>query len=242
MLSFVIPLLLLALWFVTSASESVSPLLLPDPLQVLQTFVVLIENGQLAQHVGASALRATVGFALAGVTGILLGLCASNRRLESIVRFPLEALRLTPPLSLVPLLILWFGINEAPKVAVVFLSGFFPVYLNTVTAVRNVDPKLLDVAVVLNFSRGETLSKVLLPSALPGVLAGLRLGFGYCWRALVGAELVAASSGLGFMISEAGEMVKTDVVFVGILTIVVLGVLMDAMLSAAVYRTRRGLS
>ena len=147
-----------------------------------------------------------------------------------------EALRVTPPLSLVPLLILWLGIDEAPKIAIVFLSSFFPIYLNTVTALRSTDPKLIEVARLLHFTPREMFFKLRLPSALPGLLTGIRLGFGYSWRALVGAELVAASSGLGFLISESAEFAKTDGVFVGIFTIALLGVAADALLRRLIER------
>ena len=116
------------------------------------------------------------------------------------------------------------------------MSSFFPIYLNTLSALRGVDPKLQEVAKVLRFDRYETMRNLTLPAAMPGILTGLRLGFGYSWRALVGAELVAASSGLGFMISEAGEFVQTDIVFVGIFTIAILGILADMILSHLVAR------
>jgi ABC-type anion transport system duplicated permease subunit len=128
------------------------------------------------------------------------------------------------------LLILWLGIDEAPKIAIVFLTSFFPIYMNTLTAVRGVDPRLHEVALVLRFTVMERFRLLTLPAALPGIFTGLRLGFGYSWRALVGAELIAASSGLGFLISESAEFARTETVFVGILTIAVLGVLMDALL------------
>ena len=143
---------------------------------------------------------------------------------------------MTPPLALIPLLILWLGIEEAPKIAIVFLSSFFPIYLNSLTAIESVELKLKEVAKTLHFSSWETFRLLTIPAALPGILTGLRVGFGYSWRALVGAELIAASSGLGFMISEASEFSKTSVVFVGIFSIIVIGVCMDRLLSWAINR------
>ena len=141
--------------------------------------------------------------------------------------------RLGLPLSLIPLLILWLGIDEAPKIAIVFLASFFPIYMNVVTAVKAVDPKLEEAAKLLRFTKSERLRYLTLPSSLPGILTGLRLGFGYSWRALVAAELIAASSGLGFLISDSAEFAKTDTVFVGIITIAVVGVIADRVLYAA---------
>ena len=226
------PAVVLALWWWTSASLSVPAILLPSPEAVLQAALAMTKSGELARHIAVSASRVVTGFAASAAAGVALGLLfARAPKVRQCLQLVVDALRVTPPLALIPLLILWLGIEEAPKVAVVILSGFFPIYLNTFTAVAGVDPRLKEVAESLRFTRSESFRLLVWPAALPGILTGLRLGFGYCWRALVGAELIAASSGLGFMISEAGEYVKTDCVFVGIITIVVLGIAADALLS-----------
>lgn len=228
----VCPVLLLAAWSAASFFGAAPAVLLPSPLDVLRTFGRLIASGELFTHTLASAFRSMTGFVLASATGICLGLLFSRfPKAEQTVHLVFEAFRVTPPLALIPLLILWLGINEAPKIAIVFLSGFFPIYLNTLTAFSNVDRKLLEVGASLDFSPAEVFRLILLPAAMPGILTGLRLGFGYSWRALVGAELVAASSGLGFLINESGEYLKTDSVFVGIITIAVLGILADRLLA-----------
>ena len=227
----ILPAAVLALWCIASHTGRIPTLLLPAPEAVAGAFVSLIASGELFHHIGASAMRSLSGFALAASLGILIGLVnARSDRARRTGHILLEALRVTPPLSVIPLLILWLGIDEAPKIAIVFLTSFFPIYMNTLTAVRGVDPKLEEVARVLRFTSGERFRLLTLPAALPGIFTGLRLGFGYSWRALVGAELIAASSGLGFLISESAEFAKTETVFVGILTIALLGVLMDAVL------------
>lgn len=232
-----IPAALFILWLYTTTEGFVAPILLPSPASVAARFAGLIGNGELLHHIGASAFRTMTGFLLAASLGISLGvLCAKSPKASRLTRFLIEALRVTPPLSLIPLLILWLGIEEAPKIAIVFLSGFFPIYMNAATAVAGVDPKLIEAARTLKFTGRELFFKLTLPAALPGIVTGLRLGFGYCWRALVGAELIAASSGLGFLISESGEFAKTDAVFVGIITIVVLGIAADALLRALLKR------
>ncbi len=226
------PLVLLALWTAVTASDAVPAILLPSPAAVAAAFAALLQSGDLAAHVLASGGRALTGFALAGVSGVALGLWFSRApRAEQGAHVLLECLRVTPPLAMIPLLILWLGIGEAPKIAIVFLSGFFPIYLNTLTAFRSVDPRLLEVGASLDFSREETFRLIMLPAAMPDILTGLRLGFGYSWRALVGAELIAASSGLGYLINESGEYLKTDCVFAGIITIAVLGIAADWALS-----------
>lgn len=226
-----LPLTLLTLWVLSSWFQWAPTLLLPAPWTVVTTGIDLIFSSNLWHHVLASGLRTVAGFSMAALSGFSLAfLFAQNSKAHASGHFLIEALRVTPPLSIIPLMILWLGIGEGPKIAIVFLSSFFPIYLNTLAALNGIDPKLKEVAKVLGFDRLETLNNLTLPAALPGILTGLRLGFGYSWRALVGAELVAADSGLGFMISEAGEFVQTDIVFVGILTIVVLGIAADTLL------------
>lgn len=237
-----LPALIVVLWWAVAHSGSVAEVLLPAPERVLRTAFEMASDGTLAGHIAISAQRVLTGFALATAVGVGLGLTLSRApRLRESLQWSIDALRMTPPLALIPLLILWLGIEEAPKVAVVFLSGFFPIYLNTLTAFASVDPKLVELAKSLHFSRKEMFTLLLWPAALPGIVTGLRLGFGYCWRALVGAELIAAASGLGFMISESGEFLKTDCVFVGIFTIVVLGIAADALLKRLLWlgRARR---
>lgn len=230
-----VPLLTLAVWYGVTRFGSIPPILLPSPEAVWNAFCRSASDGTLVHNILASAGRSMIGFGLSAFLGILLGVsfacCSCLHRLGYVA---VETIRVTPPLALIPLLILWLGIDEAPKIAIVFLSSFFPVYMNAFTAVRTIDPKLEELAKLLHFSSLEKFRYLIFPGALPGVLTGLRLGFGYSWRALVGAELIAASSGLGFLISESAEFAKTDMVFVGIITIAVLGIAADNLLQGAV--------
>ena len=128
----------------------------------------------------------------------------------------LEVFRHVPPLSLIPLLILWFGIGELPKTIIIVLASFFPMYLNMDDGFRRCDRKLLEVGRMLGFSPWQSLWKIRLPSALPGILTGLRVGMGYSLRAIIGAEMIAADSGLGYLILDAQAMSRSDKVFIGI--------------------------
>lgn len=128
---------------------------------------------------------------------------------------------------MVPLLILWFGIGEGSKLALIVLACFFPIFLNTLNGLQQVDHRLLEMGETLELSRKEQTLHILFPEALPSMLTGLRLGFGYSWRALIGAEMIAASSGLGYLILDAELLARTDKVFIGILSIGSLGLLMD---------------
>ncbi len=233
----IVPIAILFVWALCARYSDISPILLPAPESVVSTFTELLASGDLTEHIVSSAKRTLSGFALSSFIGISLALLFSQSPLaKNLGYFVVEAARVTPPLALIPLLILWLGIEEAPKVAIVFLSSFFPIYLNALTAIESVEQKLKEVAKTLHFSAWETFRLLTLPAALPGILTGLRVGFGYSWRALVGAELIAASSGLGFMISEASEFSKTSVVFVGIFSIIVIGVFMDWLLSWLIKR------
>ena len=233
----IVPIAILFVWALCARYSDISPILLPAPESVVSTFTELLASGDLTEHIVSSAKRTLSGFALSSLIGISLALLFSQSPLaKNLGYFVVEAARVTPPLALIPLLILWLGIEEAPKVAIVFLSSFFPIYLNALTAIESVEQKLKEVAKTLHFSAWETFCLLTLPAALPGILTGLRVGFGYSWRALVGAELIAASSGLGFMISEASEFSKTSVVFVGIFSIIVIGVFMDWLLSWLIKR------
>jgi ABC-type nitrate/sulfonate/bicarbonate transport system permease component len=149
------------------------------------------------------------------------------RSLERLLRFPLNFLRATPPLALLPLLVLWFGIGETAKWVVILLASFFPILLNTIAGLRSVPPHLLEMARTLDLTPLERVRFVTVPSALPIFVAGLRLAFGNCWRALVGAELIATSVGLGFLIMDAQAIARIDVVYAGILVIGTLGFLAD---------------
>ncbi|GAA0597349.1 ABC transporter permease [Caenispirillum bisanense] len=224
----VLPLALLAAWTVASAAGWTNAYLLPSPAAVARAAADLLTRGDLAGHVAASLARVGAGFALTVAMALPLAiLCALLPRLHDHLRLVLEVMRVTPPLALVPLLILWLGIGEASKLAVVVLASFFPVFMNTLGGLRDADGRLLELAHTLDLTPAERTLHVLLPAALPAIITGLRLGFGYSWRALVGAELIAASAGLGYLIIDAGEMARTDRVFVGIVAIAALGAASD---------------
>ena len=224
----VLPALLLVLWWAATASSTVPQLLLPSPGAVARRFWQLLSSGELFIHAATSMGRVFLGFLISASAALALALAIYRRpRVEHALSLVLESLRVIPPLSLVPLLILWLGIDEAPKLAIVVLASFFPVYLSALTALRSVSGKYEELAQMLGASESMRVKEILLPGAAPGILTGLRLGFGYAWRALVGSELIAAASGLGYLIEDASSLARTDVVMVGILTIAVLGILCD---------------
>jgi sulfonate transport system permease protein len=232
-----LPLFILFLWWWGSRSGWWSAFLLPGPSRVLRTFFSLTASGELLAHTWASLLRIVKGFSASAIFALALafasGLCAPLLRQTAPL---LELLRHIPPMATIPMLILWFGIGEASKLVIIVMATFFPIYLNTVQGISQCDPKLIEVARGFGYSRLQTLRHVVLPSALPYIFTGMRLGLGYSWRSLIAAELVAASSGLGYMILDAEQLSRPDVILVGILVIGFLGSFIDLAFSAAARR------
>ncbi len=202
--------------------------LLPGPAQVGAAFLGLWRNGVFVPDLLASLGRVCPGFLLAAALGLPLGLlCGRSRRVAAYTGNAMDFLRQIPPVALVPLLILWLGLGELPKLLVIFYASFFPILLAAELGAGQVDPKLLEMARLYHHGRGEVWRSVILPSALPSILAGLRLGLGYGWRSLVVAEMLAADKGLGALIVGARAFSRVDRMFVGVLAIGLAGLLLD---------------
>ena len=224
----VIPVLLLIIWWIVTKMNMVNAYLLPSPERIFDTFVNLLGSGTLIMHIKASLLRIFLGFVITVSGAIPLAVVvALNKRVYDYLQPILEFIRHIPPISLIPLLILWLGIGEASKLTIIILATFFPVFLNTVSGIANADEKLEEVGIVFNFNKKDILTKIIFPQALPSILVGLQLGLGYSWRSLIGAELVAASTGIGYMIIEAEQLSRPDIIIVGILAIGILGFIVD---------------
>ena len=224
-----VPVLLLGLWHSLSASGLVSPYLLPGPVRVLESALAMAASGVLFEHLAASFSRIGMGFSFSVVLGIsVAGLLHRFRLLDELFTGTLSFLRMTPPLALTPLIILWLGIEDATQIAIIMLASFFPIYLNTRAGLSRLDPLYRELAASLHVSRLRFVLAFLAPSAVPSIVTGLRLSFGYSWRALIAAELIAASSGLGYLIMDAEQMQRADEVIVGIAVIGVIGWMLDA--------------
>lgn len=224
----ILPALVLASWEAAARLGALNAFLLPGPGAVLAAGVELARSGDLARDAAASFSRVLIGFLLSSALALPTAAALVRWRLAGdLLLVPLNFLRATPPLALLPLLVLWFGIGEGAKWIVVVLASFFPILLNTITGLRAVSPQHRELARTLELTRAETLRFIVIPSALPVVVAGLRLGFGYCWRAMVGAELLATSAGLGFRIMDAQSIARSDIVYAGIFVLAGLGFLAD---------------
>ncbi|MDB5909975.1 MAG: transporter permease [Massilia sp.] len=204
--------------------------LLPAPSQVAQTLVYLAEHG-LAAHVASSALRVLAGFAAGASLGVVLGaVVALSRRTEALLDPTFQALRAIPSLAWVPLLLLWFGIDETPKLMLIAIGAFFPVYMGASSGIRGVDRKMVEVAQLYRLGRVALVRRVLLPAALPALMTGLRNGLSLAWMFMVAAELIAASRGLGYLLSDGRETSRADIVLAAIVLLAVLGKASDSLM------------
>jgi sulfonate transport system permease protein len=227
-----LPAAVLMLWWLLGQLDLLNPYLTPPPGEVWRAALESAASSELWQHTWVSLARVFGGFALTSALALpLAALLYFLPWLERMLAVPLEFIRVTPPLAAIPLLILWFGIGEGSKLAIIILASFFPIFLNVKEGLKNTDAGLLEMAETIDLTRWDAFRHVLLPSALPSVITGLRIGFGYSWRALIGAELIAAASGLGYMILDAEELARTDRVFLGIFVIGGLGYTFDALFS-----------
>jgi sulfonate transport system permease protein len=229
------PLVVLLLWQGESAIGLVSTQKLPPPTEVWSTAVSLVTTsspayGTLQGAMAVSLERVAIGFALGATAGILLALVTGLSRFGEVAVDPhLQMLRTLPLFGLIPVFIVWFGIGELPKILLITIAATIPLYLNTFAGIRSVDGKLAEVGRVLHLRRRELIRHIVLPGALPQLFVGLRLSLGASWLALVVAEQINASAGLGYMINQGEQFDRNDVIFVCLLVYCVLGLLTDAL-------------
>lgn len=217
-----------------SRGEATGATLLPSPVSVLTAGAEMVRDGSIFGHIAASLKRVLIAFFVASAVAVPLGVAmgwwkALHRQIDPVMEF----FRPIPPLAWIPLSILWFGTGDRQNEFIIFLGVFFPVLLNTIASVRNVDPLLIRAGRSLGADRLRLMQKVVIPGSLPGIITGLRVGLGIGWMALVAAELVASSSGLGFLINDSRFIFRTDRILLGMAVIGLLGLLMDRLLRLA---------
>jgi sulfonate transport system permease protein len=223
-----VPVTLLGLWQAASLSGSLSLSILPAPIDVVRACLRLLLSGELLEHATISFIRAISGLLIGGTLAFSLGLSNGLSRVSAAATdTTIQMIRNIPNLSLIPLVILWFGIGEAAKLFLVALGVFFPIYINTFHGIRTVDPQLLEMARSYGFRGTALFWRVILPGALPSIFVGLRYALGIMWLTLIVAETIAAQSGLGYMAMSAREFMQTDVVVLAILIYATLGKLAD---------------
>jgi taurine transport system permease protein len=223
---------LFGLWFLITNLGLVKPLFLPSPQAVFQQFWEYLTGAAndkpLWQHFMASLLRVTVAFWLAFLTAVPVGIAMGmSRWARGIFDPPIEFYRPLPPLAYLPLIIIWFGIDEMPKVLLIYLSCFAPLALAARSGMKGASQEQINAAYSMGASYGQVIRHVILPSALPEILVGMRIAIGFGWTTLVAAEMVAANVGLGQMVLNASNFLRTDIVIMGIIVIGVVAYLFD---------------
>lgn len=236
--------LIIIIWITGSYFSLWNSYIIPYPEKVFFTAVKLLKSGELFKHMFTSISRIFFGFSitviLAVPSAVIFGMFP---KIYNYFKSILEFMRHTPPLALIPMIILWFGIGEFSKITIIILASFFPVFLNTLKGIKNCDKKLIEVGQVFDFIKYEIFRKIILPSAVPDILNGIKLGIGYSWRAIIGAEMIAASSGIGYLILDGQQMSRSDVVIVGIFSIGIFGSFTDYVCSKVIerYIRKRGI-
>lgn len=228
LISWLVPVALLLLWETLVRVGVIPHRVLPAPSTVISTAWKFTISGELPNHLLVSLQRAWTGYLIGGSIALALGFAVGLSKLAgAIVDRPLQMIRAIPFLAIVPMVIVWFGVGETAKIFLISLGVTFSIYINTVSGIRQVDPKLVELGRIYGVGRWEMIRKVILPGALPSILIGLRYAMGTSWLALIVAETLAANAGLGFMAMDAREFLRTDVIVLTIIIYALLGVLVD---------------
>jgi sulfonate transport system permease protein len=223
------PAVILVVWQLLSSAGVIPEQKIAAPLQILATARDLVADGTLGAATLVSVQRVALGFAVGAAIGVTLAVVAGLSRIgEDAVDPPMQMLRTLPHFGLIPLFIVWMGLGETPKIALVAMGVAFPLYLNTFSGIRSIDRKFLEAATTLHLTRWQRIRHVVAPGAVPQALVGLRQSLGVAWLSLIVAETVSASSGLGYMINHAREFLQTDVIVVGLAVYSILGLVTDA--------------
>jgi sulfonate transport system permease protein len=228
-IGWIAPAVLLVAWQISASSGILSASILPNPLDVARAAWRLTLSGELLANVGVSAMRALAGLVVGGFIGLAFAFANGlSRWSDAFTDTTLQMVRNVPHLALIPLVIVWFGIDEGAKLFLVALGVFFPIYLNTLHGIRSVDPQLVEMGRSYGLSPGALFSRIILPGALPSIFVGLRFALGITWLTLIVAETIAAQSGIGYMAMQAREFMQLDVVILAILIYAALGKLADS--------------
>ncbi|OZU87619.1 alkanesulfonate transporter permease subunit [Virgibacillus indicus] len=224
----VLPIVIIVLWQILGQYKIITSTLLPTPVEVVQAGIRLFNTGELQEHVLISTQRALIGFVIGGLVGFIFGLLNGTILfVEKMVDTTIQMVRTIPHLALIPLVVLWFGIDETAKIFLVAVGVMFPIYINTFNGIKNVDGKLIEMGSVYGLSRWKLFTNIILPGSLPAILVGIRYALGVMWISLIVAETIGADSGIGFMATSAREFMQMDIVVLTIVLYAILGKLSD---------------
>lgn len=228
LLGFVVPVVVLLLWYSYTTFTDVPNSLLPKIQTVISTFWEMISSGQLWKDLSVSFLRVVKGFFVSGLIGVVLGaFMGMSKTVNDLLHPAITIIRQIPVIAWIPLIILWVGIGEASKVVIIVIAATFPVLVNTLSGFTSTPLGYVEVAKLYKLNQWQTFVKVYLPHALPQILVGLKLGLGVSWMALVASELIAASSGIGYRMNDARSVMRSDIVIVCMIVIGFVGIVMD---------------
>lgn len=229
-LSWLVPVLVLVLWELAARAGLIAPQVLPAPSKVAETALDLVRNGDLFIHLGVSLLRAVVGFVIGSVIGLVLGIAVGFSPLaQALFDRSIQMVRAVPFLAMLPLVIVWFGVGEVAKIFLVALAVLFPIYINTMLGIRQIDPKLMELAKVVGLNWTAIVRRIILPGAMPSILTGVRYALAHAWLALVIAETLATTKGIGFLAMDAREFLQTNVILLTMIIYAIIGVAADAL-------------
>ena len=229
-LSWLVPALVLVLWELAARIGLISPQVLPAPSNVAETALDLARNRDLFVHLGVSLLRACAGFVIGGAIGLVLGIAVGFSPLaQALFDRSIQMVRAVPFLAMLPLVIVWFGVGEVAKIFLVALAVLFPIYINTMLGIRQIDPKLMELAKVVGLNWSAIVRRIILPGAMPSILTGVRYALAHAWLALVIAETLATTKGIGFLAMDAREFLQTNVILLTMIIYAIIGVAADAL-------------
>ncbi|MBB5423179.1 ABC transporter permease subunit [Paraburkholderia sp. CNPSo 3155] len=229
-LSWAVPALVVVLWEAAARLGLITPQVLPAPSSVLGTAIDLAHNGELFVHLGVSLLRAAAGFVIGGTIGLALGILVGfSPFARALFDRSIQMVRAIPFLAMLPLVIVWFGVGEVAKIFLVALAVLFPIYINTMLGIRQIDPKLTELAKVIGLDWTAIVRRIILPGAMPSILTGVRYALAHAWLALVIAETLATTKGIGFLAMDAREFLQTNVILLTMIIYAIIGVIADAL-------------
>ena len=220
--------MLLLIWDLLARFSGWSSQVFPGPLPVFTSLGELLSNGTLVKHTVASLFRITIGFYLAVLLGLPLGMLLGRNKICNAMFNPIiQFLKPISPIAWIPLAMLWFGIGDMPAIFLIFLASFFPLVVSTTITVSNINPVFFQVAANFNFTRLETITKIIIPAITPATITALRLSLAIAWLVVVAAEMIAVRSGLGYLILDSRNALRMDYVMAGMIVIGVIGLLLD---------------
>lgn len=227
----VVPIIILIIWGIAGMLGWIKGYTIPTLGKVFETAWLLTKSFVLIEHIIYSVLRVLVGFLIAAILGIVLGIfTALSKTFYTYSDCLIQILKPVPPIAWIPIAILWLGIGEPTKIFIIFIGAFFPVFANTVDGIRQIEGKYVEVAEVLEIPRMKFIKKVIILGSLPSIMTGLRVGLGSAWMCVVAAEMVAATRGIGYMLMDGRSLSRPDMVILGMFIVGIIGKLMNGWL------------